>query len=511
MVPSVPGSVPSPRGNKAQALQMAALPGGQAALAQNRISAEVALFRLGQRLLGRADSPGPGVELLLLFSEGEMIRPEVLMEAVTVFPLGISRPEVRDICAHLRADISPGGAVSGNSSIPLAMLRAAVEAASQGPPDEVEVPRLDVGKLSQAFQQMDTGDGTGRTSLPEFRATLMNAEQYLTQSQLESLVLLTDKDGEGRLLPRTLLPRLPGGSRMLGGPGSAVFSSAVLETESDIGGVTLSLPKPLIAAVLLIRMREKLQRAGSSLTLERVLGVFEVARDQGATLPRNVLAAMLGQVRLGVSIAEANELISIFASNTNVTGGPNSVRLSGFCDLLVQASDPDTQHAVDQLRADMREKLVGRGSALAKAIAVSHDRDYISEAEFRRCLNLAIGGHCPASRNADDEDRCIILADKDAVGCIRWKHFAQAYAGCCPLDMGLDDASAPVICSPKVFRSTAANNMASTKSSWRAAKGRETSSPRKGSAKPSTVTETEPEPRPGACRCVLRFFPWRRG
>ncbi|CAK0908808.1 unnamed protein product, partial [Prorocentrum cordatum] len=71
--------------------------------------------------------------------------------------------------------------------------------------------RVSRAKLGPALHRLSEAGG-GRASPQDFRVALMQAEPYLTHSQLEWLVALTDKDGEGRLFPRSLLARLGDGS-----------------------------------------------------------------------------------------------------------------------------------------------------------------------------------------------------------------------------------------------------------------------------------------------------------
>jgi len=269
---NIPGSVQSPQqiSPTMARTQPAASGGGDRGQTSNtdRAHGEVSLLRLAQKLVGRPTAPGPGADLLRLFSaQPDEVRLEELNEAVSVAPLGISRAEVQSVFFHLT-----GGA---NDSLPIGALSAAIETAynSGTPAEAAALDGINLARLASALQRLDSaGGGSGRATVQEFRVTLMQAEPYLTANQLEWLMALTDKDGEGRLLPRSLLVRLGAGPANPSRGGSLMVPPRpACAGRAPIAPHT---PRSQVVAAILARIRDRLFSAGPQLTLERVLSIF---------------------------------------------------------------------------------------------------------------------------------------------------------------------------------------------------------------------------------------------
>jgi Ca2+-binding EF-hand superfamily protein len=518
----VPGSVQSPRspvlpprgdnfGHNAERGQVSA---------SERAHAEVALLRLAQKLMGRPAAPGPGVDLLRLFAaQPDEVRLEELFEAVSVSPLGISRAEVQVVFSHLTADAS--------ETLSFAILSTAIDTAFKaGTPAEAAVlDGVNLARLNAALQRLDSaGGGSGRATVQEFRVTLMQAEPYLTANQLEWLLALTDKDGEGRLLPRSLLVRLGAGPANPGRGGSLMVPQRPASTlRAPIAPHT---PRSQVVASILARIRDRLYSAGAQLTIERILSIFEIGNERGASTSRETLACLLGHMRLGISVAEADELVSSIAGGSTVGGGAASVLLSSLYD-AVRATEPEQDMLVDELREGVREKFLGRGSQFADAALKlcgprTEGGDWLPESEFRWCLAQALvdEGIQATPMDPDEEDRALLLVEKSAAGPVRWRQFASTHLGWHDDDYYSD----PGLVSPKPRGGAPCQLAPSTTQqtwhqTWRSGKTVPernvfVASPEKQSymsakevpGAPSKM-QTEPPPKQGgACRCLARLF-----
>eukprot|EP00930_Biecheleria_cincta_P096764 TRINITY_DN8855_c0_g1_i1.p1 TRINITY_DN8855_c0_g1~~TRINITY_DN8855_c0_g1_i1.p1 ORF type:complete len:1259 (+),score=208.04 TRINITY_DN8855_c0_g1_i1:84-3860(+) len=479
MSPSrVPGSVASPRGEKTPGMSpgpgmspVLGMPrgGGSSASDGGGSRAEAALLRLAQRLLGKQRAPGPGIEILRLFAaRPESLHLDELMEAVSVLPLGISRAEVQTVFGYVRGP--------GASSLPLTQLGNAAEIANaNGVPHEAAgLEQIDFKRLTPALLRFEAAGG--RASPQEFRVAIMHAEPYMTHSQMEWMTHLTDKDGEGRLLPATLMLRL----------GVTGVTSSKAEPLSRINvpprpsaprtSVAQGMPQSLVVAAVLARVKSKLFRAGPNLSLGSILGLFDVAdgsnRSQGSMVSRDHLGALLGNLRLGISIAEADELVNALASGgSKRIGADRTVQITLLYDLLDHADDADMESQVFELRDLAQQRLIGKGSVFAHATKALAS-DWISEVEFRRVLKAALAAEWSAgAMSEDDEDRLLLLAEKNAPGEICWRNFVQAFCGCPEVDQISELGDEPPSPTKKVRGSPAA--MGISAQSWRSAKAAE--------------------------------------
>lgn len=491
--------------------------------------AEVALLRLAQKLFGRPAVPGPGPDLLRLFAGRlDEVRLDELSEAVSVSPLGISRAEVQGVFHYLTGGCS--------DTLPLAHLIDAVEKAYHAgtPAEAAALDGINLARLASALQRLDSaGGGSGRATIQEFRVTLMQAEPYLTANQLEWLMVLTDKDGEGRLLPRSLLVRLGAG------PSNPTRGGALMvqprPTSASRAPVAPHTPRSVVVAAILSRIRDRLFAAAPTLTLERALSIFEMSAERGASTSRETLACLLGHMRLGISVAEADELVSAIAGGSAVGGGSVSVQLSSLYDAVHRAGEPEQEAIVDELREAARDRFLGRGSQFAEAAQRAggprvDGGDWLSEHEFRRCLAqcLVDDGIQATAADSDEEDRVLLLVEKSAPGATRWRHFAATYLGWQD-DEYCSNPGDPA--SPKRAGGGPGSNLAPPPASttqqtwhqtWRSGKTvperTVACSPEKGPTMSYMTKEpppapvkfgTEPPPQPrkgGLCRCLARCF-----
>lgn len=447
----VPGTIPSPRANVGRGWEGAS-PGpsvasasspkhgaggnngnnaGGAAQAPSRAEGarvEMALLRFAQHLLGKPSSPGPGVDVLKLFAQkATEIRLEELLDAVSVLPLGISRAEVQGVFSFLVKG------QAANAVIPFTQLAAAAEAAHQAgvPAEAASLEKLDLKRLAPALNRLASQAG-GRAAPQEFRVTVMQAEPYLTSSQLEWLTLLTDKDGEGRLMPVSLLVRLGFNQGMARTPGTKHLPWS----KSSLGQKSLvapAIPRQVVVAAVMARVRDRLQGAGTQLSLERILGLFDLAPsgDRSTSVGRDVLVPLMAHLRLGISANEADEVVSSLAAATSGRPTTNSgVRLASLFDMLHTPAEAD-EILVQEIREIARARLFGRGQHIAAAAGCG-DAEFIPEADFRRGLrnSLLYDDSSPIITTSDEEeDGLLLLAEKNASGEVRWRPFAQAYAG----------------------------------------------------------------------------------
>jgi Ca2+-binding EF-hand superfamily protein len=448
--------------------------------------------------------------LLRLFAnQQDEVRLEELSEAVSVSPLGISRAEVQSVFAHLA-----GG---GSETLPLSTLIAAVETAyNTGMPSEAAVLEgINLARLAAALQRLD---GKGRANIQEFRVTVMQAEPYLTAHQLEWMMALTDKDGEGRLLPRTLLVRLGAGQANPNRAGSLMVPPRPVSSSSGL--IAPRMPRSQVVAALLARIRDRLFAAGPQLTLERVFSIFEIGTDRGISMSRETLACLLGHMRLGISVREADELVSSIA-----TSGNSSVHLHSLYEAVLRAGEPDQEAIVDEFRDFVRERFVGRGSQFAEsALRAGGPRadggDWLQDSEFRWCLAHALADEgIQATRlDPEEEDKVLLLVEKSAAGTVRWRHFASTYLGWHDDDYHSDCGQG----SPKRGQPVPSSTQQTFHQTWRSAKNGApertvvVASPEKAqgygqmkepSGMPVKISSTDsPSRQGGPCRCLARLF-----
>lgn len=291
-------------------------------------------------------------------------------------------------------------------------------------------------------------------------------------------------------------------------------------------------PRSVVVAAILSRIRDRLFSASGSsdarapLTLESVLSLFEMSAERGASTSRETLACLLGHMRLGISVAEADELVSSIAGGSAVGGGSVSVQLSSLYEALRRAGEPEQEVIVDDLREAARDRFLGRGSQFAEAAQRAggpraDGGDWLPETEFRRCLAQCLADDAlqPAI-DSDEEDKVMLLVEKSASGAAKWRHFAMTYQGWQDDDYFSD----PGLASPPPAAARSQLIPTSTQQTWHQTwrSGKTVPernvfcSPEKQSmlhpikepppAAVKSFTEPEPQPSRGFCRCLTRFF-----
>jgi hypothetical protein len=228
-------------------------------------------------------------------------------------------------------------------------------------------------------------------------------------------------------------------------------------------------------------------------------------------------------MHLGISVVEADEVVSSLAGGSSVSGGSSSVKLASLYDALQRTGEAEAEVLMDELREVTRERYLGRGSQFAAAAEQccgprSEGGDYIPESEFRRCLAQALVEDCiqAAPPEKEEEDKTVLLAEKNAAGAVRWRHFATTYLGWHDDDYQSDPGSP---CKGKGVNLTAFTTSAAT--TWRsgaAVPGRTVAafSPQKEqevellhARKPpglNVVTETDERKGGGCCRSLCRLI-----
>eukprot|EP00927_Polykrikos_kofoidii_P012070 TRINITY_DN15180_c0_g1_i1.p1 TRINITY_DN15180_c0_g1~~TRINITY_DN15180_c0_g1_i1.p1 ORF type:complete len:1213 (-),score=201.71 TRINITY_DN15180_c0_g1_i1:71-3709(-) len=442
---AVPGTVTSPRPSKSPqtGFMLGATNDGPPQSAgdagEDRVRAEIALLRLAQRLTsgGRVSLLGPGLDVLRLFGVGDdEIAVDELLAAASVLPLGISRAEAQIVFAsvHSSGDTSspPAPLVSTDVVLFADLFSAAEAALAAGVPTEAaSLERLDASRLSVALKRL-SNVASGRTSPQDFRFSMMQAEPYLTPCQLEWLIMLTDKDGEGRLIPWSLLARLnPSKAARNGGRvGAGGLAQPVVPPlppgVSDGTPVARSLPRSVVVAAALTRIHDRLDVGTSRLAFDRLLGLFDLdVQDQ---LSRSAAASLLAQLRLGISGAEANEIISFLPGGRSV--GPGNLQVASLVEVVQSATNAEVEALVNDMHQAARSLLVGRGETFATAILANTDgSDWIPEAEFRRGIRAVMALDGNHANSEELEDRLVLLAEKDAPGDVCWRPFAKTFSG----------------------------------------------------------------------------------
>jgi Ca2+-binding EF-hand superfamily protein len=404
---------------------------GAAPPQKQRVVAEVALLRLAQRLLrgGRGSAPAPGIEILRLFTDSQAeIRLGELCDAASVLPLGVSRSEVQSIFTHVR--VSSGRSLE-KDVLPFSVLEGALKAAIESgvPSDAGVLEQLDFSRLANALQRLGSISGSRACALQDFRFSLMQAEPYLTPTQVEWLIMLTDKDGEGRLLPWSLLIRLcPDRQANLATIGGAVVALPEQQQGLTCYPVAPKTPRQLVVGAIVARLCLRLNAAGPNFSFEHIFGLFDL--DAKSKMNRFTLVSLLSELRLGISASEADELLSGLLG-VGAAASPSrtsSVTLSNFSDYVRQVEERDGA-AVADMRDRARDRFVGRGDILVNAIEnCDGNEHWLPEDDFRRCLCIATT-NCTRALTEDQEDRIVLLAEKNALGQVRWRDFAKDYAG----------------------------------------------------------------------------------
>lgn len=427
---TLPGSVPSPRDHVPSSGSAATAPGIGGA--PGRCLMQAVLHRLGRRLSCRSATKGPGTSVLRLFTaSSDVIKLEELLEAVRTLPLGISVAEAQGIFDYMRDNAGPTAQHYCDGAMPLAQLESVIEAAHAAgqPPEVAQLANVDLAPLGKVLQKLGFLAHGPQVPRAEFRSAVEKAVPWLSSEQLELLETMTDKDADGSLLPLTLLAIL----RADGGPAvrlrakvpELLMSKASRKAEpADI--LAPAMPRLLVADVILVRLRDRLLAAGLQGKLPELVGLF-VAPGSEATVRRNAFVAILSQFRLGLSCPEIEELVGSLCG-TKASAGDVKVSLGDFFTAVARPVLPEDMLPVAQLRSWARQRLEGRGAALAAQATALKKGQWIPEKDFRRCLISTLSKK-GSKVSCSDEDKLVLLAEKSTAGEIRWQGFVQTYAG----------------------------------------------------------------------------------
>jgi len=173
-------------------------------------------------------------------------------------------------------------------------------------------------------------------------------------------------------------------------------------------------------------------------------------------------------------VAEADELVgALAAGGSKRVGDDGSVQINLLYDLMDKAGEPEMDNLVMELREAAQRRLSGRGIQIASALGAAAG-DWISEVEFRRGLKsaLADSGLVPKSTASDEEEQFLLLAEKNAVGHIYWKLFAQECCGWIDIEQISELGEEPPSPTRKV-RPGAAAALSVSQQSWRSSKAAE--------------------------------------
>lgn len=323
-------------------------------------------------------------------------------------------------------------------------------------------------------------------------------------------MMLTDKDGEGRLFPFSLLCRLGMNISAPSRKPASHWRVSARPVVASRAPVAPKAPRSVVIAAVLARIRERLHAAGPQLKMEKVLELL--GTDPKAKPSREALAAVLGHLRLGVSAAEADELVACTCVGSGINS--SSVQLTKLYDALRRSGEPEMQSIMSELRSLASSVCWGRGVAFARAVGSWDGCEWISEVEFRRCLQSIAIDEQSAPVDPEVQDRLLLLAEKNASGDVRWRQFAQAFAGLEDTDSWSECSTSPSeskrVITPKRVNKLEKCEPMSTTQSWRSAKLQQVAS--KGGlvdkvTGPEPVREEQEDPPArGLCRCLHRLF-----
>ena len=133
-------------------------------------------------------------------------------------------------------------------------------------------------------------------------------------------------------------------------------------------------------------------------------------------------------------MAEADELLAaIAATGGKRSGDSGCVQVALLYDMVDRAGQPEMETMVLELRDAVRQRLWSKASCFT---SVAGSAELLSEPDFRRALKAAMAKSwvMPGSLPEDDEDRVVLLAEKDAEGRVLWRAFVQAFCGGIELD-----------------------------------------------------------------------------
>jgi len=226
----------------------------------------MALWRLAQRLTNTGSNL---TTILNLFcATPNRITLDELLEAISVLPIGISRVEIQRVFMSL----CPGGKMG--ESLLIEKLNRAVQQQmdkhGQSPPncpddfDRINFVRIEPELLAQDAK------GDGFVTSQQFRMILMQCEPYLTGSELDWILSVTDKDGDGNVEYGTFFWRKAPEHKYIPrwSPPQSIIHQCSIQ-----GPVAPSLPVDYVEKCLLARLKDMLDRKNVQ-DLQAVMSIF---------------------------------------------------------------------------------------------------------------------------------------------------------------------------------------------------------------------------------------------
>lgn len=251
-------------------------------------TADIALFRLHRKCKFHRVSMK---NILPLFIENkEKMNESELLELVSVVPTGLSRVEMQKVLNYLE---------SRHKVVSLEIFDNAVQSHnSYNSNEDIAFERIQFGKLLQELRKSDNKD-IGVVSPQDFRMILMQTEGYLASSELEFILSITDKDGDGNIEYISFIQH----HDVRGGKNRLHEVPKWLPRVNIVRCVCYpSLSPVTVNEVLRERLRQRLKGRGVHLTS---CFRYLMPPEETNTISVELLGKVLGMFPLGLSLAEA--------------------------------------------------------------------------------------------------------------------------------------------------------------------------------------------------------------
>jgi len=359
---------------------------------------DIALYRLQRRLKEHRCKLS---SVLPLFQENkDKIYVDQLLECCSVVPLGLSRVEMQKVFNALQ---------DNTRSVSPEKLEKELEGHSTySSHEDIAFERIQFVKLIMELRKLDTKD-IGRVSPQDFRMVLMQTEGYLTSSELEFLIAITDKDADGNVEYLSFIQRYDARGAA---KGNQVEMAKWLPHVNMVRCICYpSIASGTVNEVLHERARRRLKACNVSLPMAlRLL----MPPDSASTVPIETLAKALGYFPLHLSLAEAAGVAHHITDNQRqISTSLLEKKLSVVCTSL------------DELTLQVAERL---GPNILSSAPFSLGDDFMTQQHFIKCIKGILGAGADLDRVS--EDKCLLIADKNAQGRIKWKDFIRHLQSC---------------------------------------------------------------------------------
>lgn len=356
---------------------------------------DIALFRLHRRL--EEHRVQLSSMLALFHGSSQAIQLEELLEACSVIPLGLSRVEMEKVfLAH----------EDGSGGVNIDKLEKEVNAHSgYSSPEDIAFERIQFQKLSFELKRLDSKD-LGRVSPQDFRMVLMQTEGYLTSTELEFLLAITDKDGDGNVVYVSFLQRHDTRKN------DAVYGkSKEIELTKWLPQVSImssncypSLTPAMVNQVLAERIGIRLKEC--KISIQDILRIF-LPPDKSTVVSLELLAKVFGYLPFRLSLIEAGGLACHICE-----------RATSIPVVLVEKKLSASTGAMQELYGVVAARLGPRILATSpntRSFSLGAS-EYITQQQFRKCIS-------EAALTRQEEEKCLLVADKNPQGRIRWDDF----------------------------------------------------------------------------------------